>query len=333
MILITGGMGFIGSHTALACLEAGKDVAIFDNLTNSNYEIKNKLEKILNKKILFFKGDVLNTKRLIKIFKDYEIDEIIHFAGLKSVSESIDQPLKYYINNVQGSLSLLSAIQICQIKKIVFSSSATVYGEPVYLPFDEAHPTIPMNAYGRTKLQVEHILKDMATADPGMKEMCLRYFNPIGAHHTGHIGENPRNIPNNLVPYIIRVLDGTLPYLNIYGGDYPTKDGTGERDYIHVMDLADGHVMASDYLESNSGYFEVNLGTGIRYSVLDLVSTFQELTGKEIPLRVVARRRGDLSSYFSNPSFAKLLMGWEAKRDLREMCLSVLNFTTQHNND
>jgi UDP-glucose 4-epimerase len=329
MILITGGTGFIGSHIAVACLAIGKQVLLLDNLGNSNIGVIDTLQKITHQPVTFIRGDVLDQELLIKTMQDFGVDEVIHCAGLKSVPESVDNPLRYYLNNVQGSLCLLQAMQTCEVKTIVFSSSATVYGEPSYLPYDEAHPTNPMNPYGRTKLQVEQMLRDLAQSDTSMKIMCLRYFNPVGAHESGFIGENPQGIPNNLMPYITRVAKGELPYLNIYGIDYPTRDGTGERDYIHVMDLAEGHVMALDYLKSHPGYGVVNLGTGTPYSVFDLVNTFQEISGKTIPFEIAPRRNGDLPSYFANPTLAKQIMGYETKRDLKSMCASAWSFQNQ----
>lgn len=330
MILITGGTGYIGSHTALACLAAGKKVVIYDDLSNSDLDVIRKLELIAHQMVPFIKGDILNTAHLSEVMQDYSVTDVIHFAGLKSVADSADQPLRYYSSNVQGSLSLLFAMELCNIKKLVFSSSAAVYGIPSYLPYDEAHPTAPLTTYGRTKLHVEHMLQDVVTADNAMRIMCLRYFNPIGAHDSGLIGENPNGTPNNLMPYMQKVATGLLSHLNIYGNDYPTKDGTGERDYLHIMDLADAHLMALDYVDKNIGYSAVNIGTGVSYSVLDIIKTFEEVSGKRIRFRIAPRRKGDLPSYFSNSNFAKELMGWKSNRDLTAMCKSAWDYYTKY---
>jgi len=251
-ILLTGGMGYIGSHTAVELLEAGHEVVLYDNLSNSDIGIKDKIQEITNKKVSFVEGDVPNTEILTETLKDYNIDSVIHFAGLKAVGESVEKPIEYFENNIAGSISLLKAMKKADVKKIVFSSSATVYGEPEYLPYDEEHPTSAVNPYGRSKLHIEEMLKDVCNSQKDFSAICLRYFNPVGAHESGLIGEDPKDIPNNLMPYIAQVASGKLKELNIFGDDYPTQDGSGVRDYIHVVDLASGHMSALNFLSNNS---------------------------------------------------------------------------------
>ena len=332
VILLTGGTGYIASHTAIACIEKGHKVILFDNLSNSHVGIVKNLEVISHQTIKFIQGDVRNTELLYEVLSTNKIDTIIHFAGLKSVKEGSEEPVNYYDNNVVGTLSLLKAMMRTNIKSLVFSSSATVYGDPHYLPYDESHPTEPMNTYGRTKLQVEQILLDLYNSDNSWKIVSLRYFNPVGAHHSGLIGENPNGVPNNLMPFLAKVATRALPILSIFGDDYKTKDGTGERDYIHVMDLAEGHLLAIEYLRKNNGYFCFNLGTGTSYSVLDLLKAFEVASRVKIPYQIVARRTGDLPIYFADAQLAKKNLNWEAKRSLSDMCESVWNFQKSFTN-
>lgn len=325
-ILLTGGAGYIGSHTAIALSEAGHNVVLFDNFSNSKKKILNQLQKILEKPIPNIEGNVYDKALIIKTLQNYKIDVVMHFAGLKAVGESGSNPVLYYSNNVAGSISLLDAMQTVGVKSLIFSSSATVYGNPEYLPIDESHPTNPTNPYGRTKLHVEEILKDLARADANWKIVCLRYFNPIGAHKSGLIGEDPNGIPNNLMPYILQVASQGLPELNIYGRDYSTHDGTGVRDYIHVMDLASGHLAAVDYLHRVKGWDAINLGTGRGYSVLDLVKAFQNAVGIRLPFKYLDRRSGDISICYAKVQKANDLLNWHAANSIEEMCSSSWNW-------
>ena len=322
-ILLTGGAGYIGSHAATTLTEAGQNVVLFDNLANSDVSVLDHLEKITNKKISFVEGDIRDFEFISKTLKQYKIDAVMHFAGLKAVAESVQNPLLYYDNNVGGSMSLIRAMQENSIKKIVFSSSATVYGDPQYLPLDESHPLRPINPYGRTKIYIEEILADLAISDPDWKIMSLRYFNPIGAHDSGLIGESPKAVPNNLMPYILKVAKSELSKVNIYGDDYQTQDGTGVRDYIHVMDLVEGHMAALLFLNNHSGFHAINLGTGKGYSVKEIIDTFSCVTHTKVPYEIVGRRDGDIAISYASVDRAKNLLGWEAKRDLKEMCLSA----------
>ena len=325
-ILLTGGAGYIGSHTAVVLANAGYGVVLFDSFCNSHQSVSKRINKITNQDIPCIEGDVRNTQLLIKILTDFKIDAVIHFAGLKAVGESNQEPLKYYDNNVGGSISLLEAMQEAKVRTIIFSSSATVYGEPQYLPYDEQHPLKPINAYGRTKLQVEEILQDLAQSDPSWRIALLRYFNPVGAHESGLIGEDPNDIPNNLMPYVMQVASGKLPHLNIFGNDYDTRDGTGERDYIHVMDLAEGHLAALSYLQKHAGCEVFNLGTGSAVSVLELVDAYEQVCYKKIPTKIVSRRSGDLAACYADASKAKKELSWQAKKSLNEMCSSGINW-------
>ena len=328
-ILLTGGAGYIGSHTAVVLSQAGHEVVLLDNFCNSRKSVLERLEKILGKRLPCIEADVRETDVVEKVLREYKIDAVIHFAGLKAVGESVANPVLYYANNVQGSISLLQAMQKVSVKTLVFSSSATVYGEPQYLPYDEDHPTKPMNPYGQSKLQVEEILQDLAASDSEWKIASLRYFNPVGAHESGLIGEDPNGIPNNLMPYVAKVAAGELPHLNIFGDDYETRDGTGERDYIHVMDLADGHMAALDFLKDHAGLEIINLGTGKPSSVLELVVSFEKVSGQKIKKIIVARRPGDLPSYYARAEKASKLLHWNTKRDLEEMCLSAWNYSNK----
>ena len=316
-IFVTGGAGYIGSHTCVELLEAGYDVVVYDNLSNSSIEAIKRVEKITGKNIEFIEGDIRDK---VKIESSMDgCDAVIHFAGLKAVGESVEKPLEYYNNNVCGTLTLLEAMQNRGVKKIVFSSSATVYGDPEKLPLTEDHPLRTTNPYGQTKLVIEEILRDLYKSDNSFGIMILRYFNPVGAHDSGMIGEDPQGIPNNLMPFVSQVAVGRREYLNVFGGDYNTHDGTGVRDYIHVVDLAIGHLKALESLKSQMCE-AVNLGTGEGYSVLDVVRAYENASGRKVPYKIVSRRPGDIASCYADPSKAKKLLGWEAKFDLTKMC-------------
>ena len=325
-ILLTGGAGFIGSHTAVEMVQSGHEVVIYDNFYNSDASVLNRLEKILGKRVPFEEGDVRDYERMLGVLKHYKIEAVVHFAGLKAVGESVEKPLEYYDNNICGTIALLRAMKEAGVKRIIFSSSATVYGTPQYLPLDENHPLSVTNPYGRTKLQIEEILEDLCVSDPEWSAVCLRYFNPIGAHESGLIGENPQGIPNNLLPYVARVAAGQLESVRVFGNDYDTPDGTGVRDYIHVVDLAKGHVNAAQYSLTHKGWIAINLGTGVGYSVLDIIHAYEKACGKPIPYKIVARRPGDVGSCWSNPKRAYDLLGWKAQYDLKDMCLSSWTF-------
>jgi UDP-glucose 4-epimerase len=331
-ILLTGGAGYIGSHTAIALVNAGHQIAIYDNFCNSPKSVIDNLAKVLKREISFIEGDIRDTELLASSMKQFSTDAVIHLAGLKAVGESVAMPLDYYENNVQGTLSLLRAMNEQCVKNIVFSSSATVYGDPQYLPIDELHPLAPTNPYGRTKLQIEQILEDQARADNRFKAVNLRYFNPVGAHASGLLGENPKGIPNNLTPYIARVASGDLKELNIFGNDYPTEDGTGVRDYIHVEDLADGHVAAFNFLPQVAGFETFNLGTGIGYSVFQMIAAYEKASGKKIPCRIVGKRPGDIASCYAAPAKANQILKWKAEHTLQEMCESSWAFQQQLKN-
>ena len=338
-ILITGGAGYIGSHTLISLASAGYDFVVFDNLSNSSKKSIKRVEKIINKSIAFEKGDIRNSKALDKVFKKYKIDSVIHFAGLKAVGESVAQPLEYYDNNIVGTLRLLEVMKKHNCKKIVFSSSATVYNEvdaQNYTPLKENFPTgATTNPYGRTKYFIEEILKDLYISDSEFKIAILRYFNPVGAHESGTIGEDPNGIPNNLMPFITQTAVGKRECLSVFGGDYPTHDGTGVRDYIHVVDLADAHVKALDYLNSKSYTIlnsTFNIGTGIGYSVLDMINAYEKASDKKIPYKIVDRRAGDISTCYSDPSFAKEILNWEAKKSIDDMCVDSWKWQSNNPN-
>lgn len=322
-ILLTGGAGYIGSHTAIALISAGHEVVILDNFSNSDPSAISGLAQILGFEPHVRNADVRDTPIIKSILIDEKIDAVIHFAGLKAVGESSLYPLNYYSNNVQGSLSLIEAMQDVGVNKLVFSSSATVYGDPQYLPIDERHPLAPTNPYGHNKLQIEQMLGDLAASDSKWSIICLRYFNPVGAHGSGLIGEAPVGVPNNLMPYLADVAGGVRESLSVYGSDYDTRDGTGVRDYIHVMDLAEGHLAALEFLVKNKGISYVNLGNGIGYSVLEMIAKFEEVSGKKVPYTLVDRRPGDIATCFADPNLAKSLLGWVAKRNLTQMCQSL----------
>ena len=325
-ILVTGGTGFIGSHTCVELLNSGYDVVIIDNLSNSKREVADYIEKITKKSVTFYEGDVCDKEILRKIFKENKIDAVIHFAGYKAVGESVLKPLMYYRNNILSTLSLLEVMNEFNVKKIAFSSSATVYGKPKSLPIKEDFPLSTTNPYGTTKLIIEGILKDLYNSDNEWSIAILRYFNPIGAHKSGLIGENPNGIPNNLMPYIIKVATGELDCLGIFGNDYDTHDGTGVRDYIHVTDLAKGHVKAIEKILNDKGCDCYNLGTGNGYSVLDLVNTFMKVNNVRVKYEIKKRRPGDIDSCYADPSYAYEKLGWRAEKDINEMCLDAYNF-------
>jgi UDP-glucose 4-epimerase len=322
-ILLTGGTGYIGSHTAITLLEAGHQVVLFDNLCNSRRDVVARIEQITGKAPVFVEGDIRDTQLLRSTLEQNGCDSVIHFAGLKAVGESVAKPILYYANNVQGTISLLQAMEAAGTRTLVFSSSATVYGEPKYLPFDENHPTGATNPYGRTKLHIEEMLKDVCASDPSWRVSCLRYFNPVGAHPSGLIGEDPQGIPNNLMPFVAKVATGELEAIGIFGSDYPTPDGTGVRDYIHVMDLAEGHLAGLRFLRDHTGWHAFNLGTGQGYSVLDLVAAFERACGKQLQRKMLPRRPGDIASSYANSAKAASELGWRGTRSLDDMCQST----------
>ena len=321
-IFVTGGAGYIGSHTCVELLNAGYDVTVFDNFSNSAPDVLTRVERITGKSVHCVQGDVRDGAAIQRALEESGASAVIHFAGLKSVGESVASPLLYYDNNVVGTLRLLDAMQACGARTLVFSSSATVYGNPVALPIAEDHPLSATSPYGRTKLVVEEILREVFVADPAWRFGILRYFNPVGAHHSGLIGEDPQGVPNNLLPFVAQVAVGRREYLNVWGDDYATHDGTGVRDYIHVVDLALGHLCALEALSrsGNSQCLTVNLGTGTGYSVLEMVQAFEAASGRPIPYRVQARRPGDVAACYADPAYAAKLLGWTATRDLRAMC-------------
>lgn len=322
-ILLTGGTGYIGSHAAVTLVQAGHEVVLLDNLCNSNSSVVQRLERIVGKPLAFVQGDVRDVYLVTQVLQQHAVDAVIHFAGLKAVGESVADPVRYYANNVQGTINLLQAMQQAEVHALVFSSSATVYGTPQYLPYDEAHPTAAINPYGQTKLQVEDMLKDVADSNPAWRIATLRYFNPVGAHDSGLIGEAPNGVPNNLMPFIAQVAVGQRPFLNVFGNDYETEDGTGVRDYIHVVDLVEGHLAALYFLQGNQGWHAFNLGTGEGTSVLQMVHAFEKASGQPVPYQVQERRPGDLPEYFAKADKARELLGWEATRSLEQMCAST----------
>ncbi len=330
-ILVTGGLGYIGSHTSVALTQAGYRLAIVDNLSNAMPSVLDRLRELCPSASIDFHGvDVRDRAALEKIFAGERIDAVVHFAGLKAVGESVDKPLLYYDNNVGGTIALLEAMARHGVKKIVFSSSATVYGEPERLPLAEDHRLAPANPYGKTKLVIEHILADAAASDAGFRYAALRYFNPVGAHRSGRIGEDPRGLPNNLFPYIARVAVGRLPKLRVFGGDYATPDGTGVRDYIHVVDLAAGHLAALAYLQKRDRNLTVNLGTGRGFSVLKAVKAFERASGTRVPYEIVARRPGDVASCYADPALAARELGWKAKLGVDDMCRDAWRWQSQN---
>ena len=319
-VLVTGGAGYIGSHAAVELLAAGHDVFILDNLCNSRVSVIERIERISGRRPGFAQIDVRSRASLRELFSAQRFDAVIHFAGLKAVGESVARPLAYYDNNVSGTVALLECMQEAGVRTIVFSSSATVYGEPPSVRFREDFPLAPVNPYGHSKRMVEDVLRDLARSDPAWRIALLRYFNPVGAHASGLIGEDPNGIPNNLMPYIAQVALGRLAELPVYGNDYPTVDGTGVRDYIHVVDLVRGHLAALEALRGEAGVLTVNLGTGRGHSVLEMVRAFTAASGKPVPYRVVGRRPGDLAEYFADPTLAQQLLGWRAQLGIDAMC-------------
>ncbi|MBC7624904.1 MAG: UDP-glucose 4-epimerase GalE [Aeromicrobium sp.] len=336
-VLLTGGTGYVASHTAVVLAEAGHRIALFDNLCNSQPQVAQRLQFMTGQTMPLIVGDVRDTALLIQALKKHQIDAVFHFAGLKAVGESVAQPIDYYANNVHGSISVVQAMHAAHVKTLVFSSSATVYGCPQYLPIDEAHPTKATNPYGRSKLQVEEILADVVTSDPRWRIACLRYFNPVGAHESGQIGEDPAGVPNNLMPYVAQVASGKLPYLSVFGNDYPTPDGTGVRDYIHVADLAVGHLAALNFLArddnaagllSSQGTVDstihtFNLGRGQGHSVFEIIKAFELASGKTVKYQIASRRPGDIATCYAEVKKAEQILGWKAKRNLQDMCVSA----------
>lgn len=320
MVLVTGGAGYIGSHTCIELSEAGYDFVVYDNLSNASQEALRRVEEITGKEVPFVQGDIRDKEALQNVFEQYKIDSVIHFAGLKAVGESVQKPLEYYDNNVYGTIALCEVMQNNGCKNIIFSSSATVYGDPATTPIKEEFPLSATNPYGRSKLFIEEILRDLFVSDDSWKIVLLRYFNPVGAHKSGLIGEDPNGVPNNLMPFIAQTAVGKREYLNVFGNDYDTPDGTGVRDYIHVVDLAKGHVKALEKISDIHQVLTVNLGTGKGYSVLDMIKAFEKASGKEVPYKFAPRRPGDIATCYADPSYAKEVLNWEAKYNIDEMC-------------
>lgn len=329
-ILVTGGAGFIGSHATVELLENGYKVVVVDNLSNSQKASIDRIKEMTGKDFAFHQVDLLDSQALDDIFSTYDISAVMHFAGYKAVGQSVEMPLSYYHNNISGTLTLCEMMLKHNVQKLVFSSTATVYGLPERVPIEESFSLSATNPYGRTKLMIEEILRDLALSNPSIRIAILRYFNPIGAHPSGKLGEDPRGIPNNLIPYITQVAIGKQPELKIFGGDYETNDGTGVRDYIHVMDLVKGHIKALEYLEKHEGVETFNLGTGTGYSVLEIVNSFNDVTGKQIPYQITDRRPGDIGVCYANPEKAKKLLGWQAEKSLKEMCRDSWNWQVQN---
>lgn len=330
-VLVTGGTGYIGSHTIVELIGHGYDVVAVDDFSNSKPIVLDKIKEITGKKIKFYELDVCDKEKLRVVFRENEIDAVIHFAGFKAVGESVAKPLKYYRNNLDSTITLLEVMNEFGVKKIVFSSSATVYGDPEELPIKETAKLGVTNPYGATKLFIENILKDVYISDNDYSIAILRYFNPIGAHESGLLGEDPSDIPNNLMPYIVKVATGELPHLNIFGNDYDTKDGTGVRDYIHVVDLALGHISALEYIDKNKGIDYYNLGTGHGYSVMEIVSAFSEVNHVDVPYEIAPRRDGDIAECYADTTYAKEKLHWEATHDLTDMVESAYNFVVKNN--
>lgn len=330
MILVTGGTGYIGSHTVVELLARGESVLILDNLCNSSVRVLDRIEQIAGHRPAFVEADIRDRAALDAVFAAHEVSAVVHFAGLKAVGESVALPLHYYDNNVAGTLNLLQAMSAAGVRRLVFSSSATVYGDPHAVPIREDFPLRASNPYGRTKLMIEEILRDLLATDPQWRIAILRYFNPVGAHPSGLIGESPNGIPNNLMPFVAQVAVGQRPELSVFGNDYPTPDGTGVRDYIHVVDLALGHLAALDALSRQAGELTVNLGTGQGYSVLDMVRAFEKASGRGVPYRVVGRRPGDVASCYADPAQAAEVLGWRASRGIDEMCVDAWRWQEGH---
>lgn len=332
MILVTGGAGYIGSHTVVELLKENHEVVIVDNFINSNSKVLGRVKQISGKDFVFYKADISDNEAMDEIFTQHQIDSVIHFAALKAVGESVEFPSKYYENNVSGSLALFKIMAKHNVKKLVFSSSATVYGDPHTTPITEDFPLSATNPYGWTKLMMEQMLRDIYNADNSWSIALLRYFNPVGAHESGLIGEDPNGIPNNLMPYITQVAVGKREALNVFGNDYPTHDGTGVRDYIHVVDLAIGHLKALEYLDKHNELLTVNLGTGIGYSVIDVVNAFALASGRKIPYRIQPRRAGDVAQCYANPNLAFEKLNWKTTRDLNQMCQDSWNWQSKNPN-
>lgn len=331
-VFVTGGAGYIGSHTVLELLQAGHEVIVIDNLSNSSLEAIKRVEQVTDKKITFYENDLLDKEAVHKIFANHDIDSVIHFAGYKAVGESVNKPLMYYHNNITSTLVLCEIMNEHGVRNLVFSSSATVYGDPESVPITEDFPLSATNPYGRTKLFIEYILKDLHVSDSSWNISLLRYFNPVGAHKSGLIGEDPNDIPNNLMPYISQVAVGKLDQLSVFGGDYPTDDGTGVRDYIHVVDLAIGHLKALEKLESDPGLMIHNLGTGKGSSVLDMIKAFEKASGKEVPYRITDRRPGDIAECYADPGKAAKELDWKAERNIIQMCKDTWRWQSQNPN-
>jgi len=329
-ILVTGGAGYIGSHTCVELLNEGHQIIVVDNLSNSKIESIKRVKEITCKDITFYEADILDKAQLNRIFSSHNIDAVIHFAGLKAVGESVEKPLEYYHNNVTGTISLCEVMIQHNVKNIIFSSSATVYGDPASVPITEDFPLQATNPYGRTKLMIEEILHDIYTADEDWNIVLLRYFNPVGAHKSGKIGEDPNGIPNNLMPFISQVAVGKRDQLNIFGDDYPTRDGTGIRDYIHVVDLAVGHVKALNKIQDNAGLRIFNLGTGKGYSVLEVVKSFEKASNKKIPYNIIGRRSGDIAECYADPGLANKQLNWKAEKGIEEMCEDAWRWQSQN---
>ncbi len=331
-ILVTGGAGYIGSHTLVELLDRGYEVVVVDNLSNSSKESLKRVKEITGKNITFYEVDLLDKEKMEEIFKKEKIEAVIHFAGLKAVGESVSKPIEYYHNNITGTLVLCELMKKYNVKNLVFSSSATVYGKSEKVPLIEESPLSTTNPYGSTKLMLEQILKDLHVSDPEWNIVILRYFNPIGAHHSGLIGEDPKGIPNNLVPYITKVIVGKLPHVNVFGNDYDTIDGTGVRDYIHVVDLSIGHVKAVEKLKEKKGYLVYNLGTGTGYSVLEMIKSFEEVIGRKIPIKICERRPGDIAVSYADASKAKEELGFIATKNLSDMCKDSIRWQSNNPN-
>lgn len=331
-VLVTGGAGYIGSHTCVELLDAGYELVIVDNFSNSKPEVLNRIKEITGKDFKFYEADLLDKDGLEVAFAENEIDAVIHFAGLKAVGESVQIPLRYYHNNITGTIILCELMEKYNVKKMVFSSSATVYGMPDRVPISEDFPLRPTNPYGRTKFMIEEILRDLAVTDDKWSIALLRYFNPIGAHPSGRIGEDPNGIPNNLMPYITQVASGKLKELRVFGNDYPTKDGTGVRDYIHVVDLAKGHLKALEKVANSTGVDAYNLGTGTGYSVLEVIEAFEKASGQKVPYIITDRRPGDVAICYADPSKAKKELGWVAEKGIYEMCADAWNWQSKNPN-
>ncbi len=328
-ILVTGGLGYIGSHTCVELLNAGYEIVVCDNLSNSKPEVAGLIRQITGRDFLFVEADILDRRAMKQLFINHSIEAVIHFAGLKAVGESVQKPLLYYHNNVGGSLVLFQTMARFGVKRLVFSSSATVYGNPANVPITELFPLAAVNPYGATKLMIENILGDLYASDPECSIALLRYFNPIGSHSSGLIGDDPNGIPNNLMPYILRVAAGQLEVLNVFGNDYPTSDGTGVRDYIHVVDLSQGHIRALQKIMTGNGIQAYNLGTGTGYSVIEVIRVFEQTTGQKVNWRVAPRRSGDIAECYADPAKAQKELGWKATRDLKQMCADSWKFMRQ----